>query len=241
MEPPSSFAAETVRDEKAKVLRAIHPISPEEVLHHAVRGQYGPGMVGGDQVPGYREEPNVSSESKTDTFAALRVEIDSWRWAGVPFYIRTGKRLAKRLTEITIQFKQVPLSLFRDSVRDGMCPNLLVLHIQPKEGISLRFGAKLPGPGLAIRDVNMDFDYADYFGKSPSTGYETLLYDCMCGDATLFQRADAVELGWSVVQPVLVVWAALTPRDFPNYASGSWGPREADELLARDGREWRNG
>ena len=170
---------------------------------------------------------------------ALKLAIDNWRWADVPFYIRTGKRLAERVTEIAIQFRRAPFVLFRDTPVEQLTPNLLVLHIQPDEGISLRFGAKVPGIQVDIGAVNMDFQYADYFGNEPSTGYERLLYDCMIGDATLFQRADMVEAGWSVVQPVLDVWKALPPRNFPNYASGTWGPKEADELMARDKRQWR--
>jgi glucose-6-phosphate 1-dehydrogenase len=166
--------------------------------------------------------------------------IDNWRWADVPFYIRTGKRLPKRVTEVAIQFRRAPFVLFRDTPTERLTPNLLVLHIQPDEGISLRFGAKIPGPMVRVGSVNMDFAYVDYFGSEPSTGYERLLYDCMIGDATLFQRADMVEAGWSAVAPILDVWRALPARAFPNYAAGSWGPKEADDLLKRDGRQWRN-
>jgi glucose-6-phosphate 1-dehydrogenase len=165
--------------------------------------------------------------------------IDNWRWADVPFYLRTGKRLARRVTEIAIQFKRAPFVLFRQTPVERLTTNRLVLHIQPGEGISLRFGAKVPGPVMSLGAVDMDFDYADYFGSTPSTGYERLIYDCMCGDATLFQRADMVEAGWSVVSPIQDVWKALPPRSFPNYAAGTWGPKEADELLERDGRQWR--
>jgi glucose-6-phosphate 1-dehydrogenase len=241
MEPPSSFGADAVRDEKGKVLSAIQPISPEDVLTRAVRGQYGPGAAGGGAVvSAYRGEPHVAPDSATDTYVALKLTIDNWRWADVPFYLRTGKRLPTRATEIVIQFKRVPLSLFRNTPVHQLAPNQLVLRLQPNEGISLRFGAKIPGAAVRIGTVTMDFCYADYFGSKPTTGYETLLYDAMNGDATLFQRADSVERGWSVVAPLLDVWKALPPRNFPNYAAGTWGPHEADQLLARDGRAWRN-
>jgi glucose-6-phosphate 1-dehydrogenase len=239
MEPPISFAADSVRDEQVKVLHAIQPLSPEDVLTRSVRGQYGPGTEEGTHVVGYRSEPNVPPESSTETFVALRLMIDNWRWADVPFYVRTGKRLAKRVSEIAIQFRRAPFVLFRDTPVDTLSANLLVLHIQPDEGISLTFGAKIPGPLVRLGSVNMDFRYVDYFGREESTGYERLLYDCMLGDATLFQRADMVEAGWNVIQPILDVWQALPPRNFPNYAAGSWGPREADELMQRDKRHWR--
>jgi glucose-6-phosphate 1-dehydrogenase len=239
MEPPFSFDANAVRDEQAKVLRAIQPFSPEEVLTRAVRGQYGEGDINGGRAQAYRQEMGVPQNSTTETFVAMRLMIDNWRWAGVPFYLRTGKRLPKRVTEVAIQFKSAPLTLFRDTPVEKLRTNRLIIHIQPDEGISLRFGAKIPGPVMRLGAVEMDFDYVDYFGSLLSTGYERLLYDCMIGDATLFQRADMVEAGWSVIEPVLDVWKALPPRSFPNYASGSWGPKEADELLEEDGREWR--
>jgi glucose-6-phosphate 1-dehydrogenase len=240
MEPPISFHADAVRDEQAKILRAIQPLAPEDVLTRAVRGQYGEGIVGGAPAAAYRAEPQVDTESNTETFVALKLSIDNWRWADVPFYIRTGKSLASRLTEVAIQFHRAPFVLFRDTPVEKLTPNLLVMHIQPDEGISLRFGAKVPGIQVDIGAVNMDFRYQDYFGNEPSTGYERLLYDCMSGDATLFQRADMVEAGWSVVQPVLDVWKALPARNFPNYHSGTWGPKESDELMSRDHRQWRN-
>ena len=240
MEPPISFGADAVRDEQAKILHAIQPLAPEDVLTRAVRGQYGEGQADGQPAPAYRTEPHVDPASQTETFVALKLSIDNWRWADVPFYIRTGKRMAKRVTEVAIQFRRAPFVLFRDTPVENLAPNLLVLHIQPDEGISLRFGAKVPGIAVDIGSVNMDFRYQDYFGNEPSTGYERLLYDCMTGDATLFQRADMVEAGWSVVQPTLDVWKALPPRHFPNYAAGSWGPKEADDLMARDKRAWRN-
>jgi glucose-6-phosphate 1-dehydrogenase len=239
MEPPVSFDADAVRDEKSKLLKAIQPLTPEAVLTHTVRGQYGEGTMNGKAVPAYRSEPRVAVDSDTETYAALKLTIDNWRWADVPFYLRTGKRLPRRTTEVAVQFKRVPSLLFRDTAIDQLTPNFLVLRIQPDEGISFQFGAKIPGPSMQMGSVTMDFCYADYFGSTPSTGYETLLYDCMIGDATLFQRADNVELGWGVVTPILDVWGELPTRDFPNYASGTWGPKEADELLWRDGRQWR--
>jgi len=240
MEPPISFDADAVRDEQAKILRAIQPLTPQDVLNRSVRGQYGAGAVGKEPVPGYREEPKVPPESATETFVALKLLIDNWRWADVPFYIRTGKRLPKRVSEVAIGFRRAPFVLFRKTPVERLTPNELVIRIQPDEGISLRFGAKIPGPLVRLGAVKMNFDYTDYFGSTPSTGYERLLYDCMAGDATLFQRADQVEAGWSVVEPVIDVWKALPPRDFPNYAAGTWGPKEADDLLGRDGRHWRS-
>jgi len=240
MEPPISFEADSVRDEQAKVLHALQPFSPEEVLSKTVRGQYGEGTTDGQRVPAYRAEPDVSPQSNTETYVALRLLIDNWRWAKVPFYLRTGKRLASRATEIAIRFHRAPVILFRDTPVESLQRNELVIHIAPDEGISLQFGAKVPGPIMQQGTVKMNFNYVDYFGSRPSTGYERLLYDCMIGDATLFQRADMVEAGWAVITPVLDVWKALPPRSFPNYAAGSWGPKEADELLARDGHAWRD-
>ena len=239
MEPPISFDADAVRDEQAKVLRAIQPMSPEEVLRRTVRGQYGAGTIEGEAVPAYRDESKVDPASTTETFVAMKLFIDNWRWADVPFYLRTGKRLPKRVTEIGIQFKRAPFILFRQTAIQQLAPNRLSLRIQPDEGISLTFGAKVPGPVLKMGTVDMDFQYVDYFGSKPSTGYERLLYDCMLGDATLFQRADMTEASWLVVEPLLDVWKALPPRDFPNYASGSWGPQAANDLLERDGRHWK--
>ncbi|HXH13548.1 MAG TPA: glucose-6-phosphate dehydrogenase [Alphaproteobacteria bacterium] len=239
MEPPISFEADAVRDEQTKILRAIQPLTPEEVLSRTVRGQYGKGVLDGQHLPAYRAEPHVAPDSRTETFVALKLWLDNWRWADVPFYLRTGKRLPTRVTEVAIQFKRAPFMLFRKTSVERLTPNLLVLRIQPDEGISLRFGAKIPGPLVRLGSVDMDFCYADYFGSTPSTGYERLLYDCMIGDATLFQRADMVEAAWGVVTPILDVWRALPPRHFPNYGAGTWGPKEADELLERDGRRWR--
>jgi glucose-6-phosphate 1-dehydrogenase len=240
MEPPISFEANAVRDEQAKILHAIQPFSDEDVLSKTVRGQYGEGVVDGERVPAYRQEEGVPPDSRTETFVAMRLLIDNWRWAGVPFYLRTGKRLPGRNTHVVIQFRRAPFMLFRETQVENMMPNQLVLHIQPEEGISLRFAAKTPGPAMQLGEVNMDFEYADYFGLTPNTGYERLLHDCMIGDATLFQRADMVEAGWSIVNPALDVWKALPPRNFPNYPAGTWGPKESDELLERDGRRWRD-
>jgi glucose-6-phosphate 1-dehydrogenase len=239
MEPPISFEADAVHDEQAKILRALQPFTPESVLTRAVRGQYGEGNVDGEWVAGYRGESKVSPNSDIETFVAMAISIDNWRWAGVPFYLRTGKRLPERLTEIVIRFKRAPFVLFRKTSVETLSANELVLHIQPDEGISLRFDAKIPGPVVRLGAVDMDFKYKEHFGTTPSTGYERLLYDCMLGDATLFQRADMVEAGWSIVQPVLDVWKALPARSFPNYPAGTWGPKEATELLGRDDRKWR--
>src|SRR5580693_7801585 len=240
MEPPISFQADAVRDEQAKILHAIQPLSSEDVLTRTVRGQYGEGEMAGQHVPAYRSEPGVPPDSRTETFVAVKLQVDNWRWAGVPFYLRTGKRMASRATYIVIQFRRAPFVLFRDTGVEKLMPNQLVLHIQPEEGIALRFAAKTPGPVMQLGTVDMDFEYSDYFGKESTTGYERLLHDCMVGDATLFQRADMVEAGWSVVSPMLDLWKALPPRNFPNYASGTWGPKDAEELLERDGRHWRN-
>src|ERR1700757_3459309 len=239
MESPVSFQADAVRDEQAKVLHAVQLPDSEAVLHDSVRGQYGDGLIADDRVPAYRSEPGVSPESRTETFVALRLNIDNWRWAGVPFYLRTGKRLARRHTEIAIQFKRTPFDLFPKGPFQKLHTNTLVIQIQPAEGISLSFGAKIPGALLRVGSVDMSFEYSNYFHADAYTGYEVLLYDCMMGDATLFQRADMVEAGWSVVDPVLDVWKALPPRKFPNYASGTWGPAESDQLMALDNRQWR--
>jgi glucose-6-phosphate 1-dehydrogenase len=239
MEPPVSFEASAVRAEKVKVWKAIPKIHSADT----VRGQYGPGIVDGKQVPGYRQEDRVHPRSQTETYAALRLEIENWRWAGVPFYIRAGKRLAKRVTEITIQFKQPPLLLFKDAEGkggEGIKPNVLSMRIQPDEGISLRFGAKTPGPSMTIGPVNMDFNYAESFGKSSANGYERLLLDAMFGDATLFAHRDGVEATWALMTPILEAWAKDPIRDLPNYAAGTWGPATADAMLISDGRRWSN-
>jgi glucose-6-phosphate 1-dehydrogenase len=237
MEPPASLSANAVRDEKFKAMQAVRPIPPSRVDEFAVRGQYGPGYVLGEQVPGYRQEDGVNPESSTETFAALKLYFDNWRWAGVPFYIRSGKRLPKRVTEIAIQFKDVPHRLFT-ATDAPLEPNVLVVRIQPNEGITLRFGAKLPGQLTRIRWVNMDFRYGSSFGVQPPEAYERLLLDCMLGDSTLYARRDMTERGWEIVTPILEAWKKPAP-DFPNYAAGSWGPEAAFDLIARDGREWR--
>jgi glucose-6-phosphate 1-dehydrogenase len=239
MESPVSFQPDAVRNEQAKVLHSLQPLNSEDVLEYSVRGQYGDGMIADERVPRYRSEPGVNPESRTETFVALKLNIDNWRWAGVPFYFRTGKRLARRHTEIAIQFKRMPFELFRNAPFHKGHTNTLVIQIQPVEGISLSFGAKIPGPVLRVGSVDMSFEYSKYFGADAYTGYEVLLYDCMIGDATLFQRADMVEAGWTVIDPVLDVWKALPPRKFPNYASGTWGPAESDHLLEADNRQWR--
>jgi glucose-6-phosphate 1-dehydrogenase len=241
MEPPISFDADVVRDEQAKILKAIPPMAPEDVLTRTVRGQYGESVNGTERKAGYRQEPDVLASSRTETYVAMKLFIDNWRWADVPFYVRTGKRMPKRVTEIAIQFKRAPFLLFRKTTVEQLNPNRLVLRLQPDEGIALSFGAKIPGPVVRIGGVKMDFQYKDYFGTTPSTGYERLLYDCMLGDATLFQRSDMVETAWGVVAPIQDVWDALPPRKFPNYAGGSWGPEEADDMLLRDHRQWGAG
>jgi glucose-6-phosphate 1-dehydrogenase len=236
MEPPSSFDADIMRDEQTKVLHALAPMSEGDVADRVVRGQYGEGTADGAKVPAYRAEQRVPPTSNTETFVAMKVLIENWRWADVPFYVRTGKRLKDRITEIVIQFRRAPLMLFHQPDNGPLPPNQLVLRIQPKEGISIRFRAKVPGPIVKLSPVQMDFRYEDYFKARPSTGYERLLYDAMIGDATLFQRADTVELAWSVVQPILDAWASHAPTDFPNYPAGTWGPSAASDLIARDGR-----
>ncbi len=239
MEAPNSFGADAVRAEKAKAIDAIRVCAPDEVECMAVRGQYGAGDIDGECVRGYREEPDVSPQSEVETYAALKLSIENWRWSGVPFYIRTGKRLARRKSQIAIRFKDAPCPLFRSTAVRTPAPNWLLIRIQPDEGIALEFGTKIPGPAMRLGDVRMDFKYEDYFGTAPATGYETLIYDVMLGDATLFQRADNIEAGWRVVQPVLDHWAENVAANFPNYAAGSQGPERADELLKHDGRQWR--
>jgi glucose-6-phosphate 1-dehydrogenase len=239
MEPPNSFDADAVRAKKAEVINAIRPIKPRQVLKDAVRGQYDEGVVQGAPVRAYRREPDVAPGSKIETYFACKLKIDNWRWAGVPFYLRTGKYLKRRWTEIAIRFHQAPFTLFRGTNVERLNPNWMILRIQPDEGIALEFAAKRPGPTVKLNTVSMDFAYKTYFNMAPNTGYETLIYDCMIGDATLFQRADNVEAGWRAMQPILDAWAENPPSDFPNYVAGSDGPAAADELLARDGRAWR--
>jgi glucose-6-phosphate 1-dehydrogenase len=233
MEPPVGFDAAAIRDKKAEVFAAMPAVKPSQ----AVRGQYGPGVLLGKQVVGYRQEPDVAPDSDVETYVALRFEIDNWRWAGVPFYFRTGKHMSRRTTEIAIRFKQAPYAAFQNTPIHALSPNWLVLSIAPDEGISLQFEVKRPGPTMELAVVKMDFNYEDWFEKEPNVGYETLLHDVMIGDPTLFMRADMVEQTWRIVQPVLDAWAKEAP-DFPNYASGDDGPRAAEALLARD-RFWR--
>jgi glucose-6-phosphate 1-dehydrogenase len=237
MEPPVSLHANSIRDEKIKAMQSVRPIPEDSVDKVAVRGQYGPGFVLGETVVGYREEPGVDPHSNTETFAALKLYLDDWRWSGVPFYIRSGKRLQKRVTEIAIQFKDVPHRLFTDA-DSPLEPNVLVIRIQPNEGITLRFGVKLPGQSMRIRWVTMDFRYGSSFGAKPPEAYERLLLDCMLGDSTLYARRDMVERGWEIVMPILNAWKKPA-EDFPNYEAGTWGPKAAFELIERDGREWR--
>ncbi len=236
MEPPATFEADPLRDEKVKVLRAI--ASPAEQPGNVVRGQYGPGWVAATPVPGYRQEQDVDPQSETETFIAARLAIDDWRWSGVPFYVRTGKRLPKRSTEIAIQFREVPHRLFRDAATDPD-PNLLAIRIQPDEGIMLRFGAKVPGLGLNVRSVTMDFTYGSAFNVDSPDAYETLILDALQGDASLFTRADEVEEAWSIVDPIIDLWATTPPPEFPDYEAGTWGPTDAEEMIARDGKRWR--
>ena len=235
MEPPVSFDAEDIRAKKAELFKAMQTLAVTDV----VRGQYDAGSVQEQQVAAYRREPNVAPDSNIETYVAMRLKIDNWRWAGVPFYLRTGKRLNIRSSEIAIRFKQAPYALFRDTPVDELDADWLILRIQPDEGIRLRFNAKRPGPAMTLESVSMRFNYKDYFHQAPAVGYETLIYDCLIGDATLFQRADQVEAAWALVEPVLKGWQSTHPRHFPNYAAGSEGPIAANDLLARDGRSWR--
>jgi glucose-6-phosphate 1-dehydrogenase len=239
MEPPISFGADAVRAKKTEVIQAIKPLDPAGVLKDAVRGQYDAGRVLGRAVRAYRQEPDVAANSTTETYVAWKLNIDNWRWAGVPFYLRTGKYMKRRSTEIAIRFHQAPYALFRGTNVERMHPNWMILRIQPDEGMALEFAAKRPGPTVTLDTVSMDFGYKTYFKIEPDTGYETLIYDCMIGDATLFQRADTVEAGWQAVQPILDAWASNPPQDFPNYSAGSDGPVAADSVLARDGWAWR--
>lgn len=241
MESPAVFEPATVRDERAKLLRSIRVMKPEDVATHAVSGQYGPASVGGRQLAGFREEPGVSKEAQTDTYAAVTFFVDNWRWAGVPFYIRSGKRLPKRVTDIAIQFQAAPHSVFNGDHHDAAPwgrPNLLILRVQPEEGISLRFLSKLPGSGMKLRPVSMDFKYGSSFGVRSPSAYETLLVDALTGDATLYTRQDMVEASWRAVEPILEDWSNRK-FEFPNYAAGTWGPQASDRMLERRGHEWR--
>lgn len=238
MEPPVSLQADAVHDEKVKVLQSIRPIRPDEYENHVVRGQYGPGFVNGEPVKGYRQEDNVNPESGVETYVALRLFVDTWRWSGVPFYLRAGKRMPKRATEIAVTFKEAPGVLFNRALGPENA-NTLVIRIQPDEGISLKINSKVPGGSCLIQPVKMDFRYGSYFGSTPPEAYERLLCDCILGDSTLFARQDEVMASWKLLTPVLEYWKQVAPKDFPNYAAGSWGPVEADKLLQRDGRSWR--
>ncbi len=237
VEPSASFDATAVRNEKIKILQSIRPFNLEMVAQSVVRGQYAPGTANGKKLAGYRDEPGVNPNSRTETFVAMRVLIDNWRWAGVPFYLRTGKRLAKRTTEIMIQFRCAPHIVFREREVE---PNRLVLNIQPDEGISVSFGAKRPGTEMSIGNVTMNFSYREAFGGTSRSAYATLVNDCLRGDATLFDRGDSVEAAWSLVDPILDVWSAAKTATVPMYAAGTWGPKESDQLLERDGRQWYN-
>jgi glucose-6-phosphate 1-dehydrogenase len=238
MEPPIAFGADDVRNEKVKVLHAVRPLHPADVPKLTVRGQYGPGTIGAEDVIGYREEPGVDPNSQTETFVALKLIVDNWRWADTPFYLRTGKRLPRRVSEIAITFKRAPLMLFGQAT-DSLEPNVLVLRIQPNEGIALRAGAKVPGPTIQIRSINLDFMYGLQFGVEQPEAYERLLLDCMLGDSTLFTRSDEVETAWGLLMPILEGWQNSPPPNFPNYPAGTWGPAEAQALIEADGRRWR--
>ncbi len=239
MEPPTCFGAEAVRSEKAKVLEGVRAFGAQDARRNVVRAQYGAGIAENRKITPYRSADGVAPGSTTETFVALKLMMDNWRWAGVPFYLRTGKALAARRSEIAIQFKQAPFALFRDTPVERLTPNDMILQIQPEEGVRLRFSAKIPGPSVHMDGVEMKFNYKDHFKAAPSTGYETLIYDCMIGDATLFKRADDIEAGWQIVQPLLDAWLQDRAANLPIYPAGGGGPREADELMARDGRQWR--
>jgi len=239
MEPPVAFTADAVRDEKVKVLRAIRPLPQTEISQIAVRGQYGEGTVGSKKMSAYREASGVASDSGTETYAALKLFIDNWRWEGVPFYLRSGKGLAKRVSEIAIHFKQPPLMMFQACPVEKLSPNVLVMRLQPDEGISLTFEVKPPGPEICVSSLSLDFNYQAAFGESPPDAYETLLLDCTRGDSTLFTRHDWVEMAWSLITPVIRAWEGTQPKNFPNYEAGSCGPKEADLFIERDGRKWR--
>src|SRR5215475_11417800 len=239
MEPPSRFEAHAVRSEKAEALDAVHVPSEAEALRNSVRGQYTRGHAGNNPIEDYRATPNVRPDSTTETYAALRLQIDNWRWAGVPFFLRTGKALETRVTEVAIKFKQAPFAMFRDTPIERLAQNFLVVGIQPVECISLQFNAKVPGPSIRVGGVGMTFRYKDYFDAAPSTGYETLIYDCMIGDAILFQRADAVEAGWRIVQPFLDAWRNAGGQGLASYQAGAPGPAEAERLMLQNGRAWR--
>ena len=238
LEPPNNSKADAIHNEKVKVVEAIRQFPQDKIDDFVVRGQYGPGFINGESVVGYRQEKNVDPHSSIETFVALELFIDNWRWSGVPFYLRAGKRLPKRTTEIAITFKPAPGFLFRESGKT-IEQNVLVIRIQPDEGISLKINSKVPGINGPIQPVKMDFQYGAYFGAAPPEAYERLILDCMSGDNTLFARVDEVFASWKLFTPVLKYWEDHKPSNFPNYASGTWGPKEAEKLLARDGRQWR--
>ena len=242
MEPPVSMAADDIRVEKTKVLKACRTSQPAEIAQIAVRGQYGPGQVGGEAVPGYREEDGTDAQSQADTYAAMQVSIDTWRWGGVPFYLRSGKRMSKKLTEIAVTFQPTPHPLFRDRLTGqvGRPPNQMIINVQPDEGIRIRFEGKVPGSGMDIKSVVMDFDYVEQFAAELPEAYATLLLDAMRGDQTLFKHRDEIEHCWRIVQPVLDHWQQYPQDDLPNYAAGTWGPSTSDIMMARDGRQWHN-
>jgi glucose-6-phosphate 1-dehydrogenase len=238
MEPPSSISGESVRNEKVKVLEAIRPMTPEEVISNTVRGQYGSGIIDGQNVPGYRTEKDVNPQSMTETFVAMKLKVENWRWADVPFYLRSGKRLPEHTTQVVIGFRRTPLRLFGEDLSENVKPNRLVLHIQPDEGITFDIHAKKPGPQVEVVGVPLDFNYKEFGEGSAATGYETLLYDCMIGESSLFHRYDSVDASWQICNPVLDVWGALPARDFPNYDAGTWGPEAAERLVTDAGHNW---
>ncbi len=238
MEPPSSILGDSVRNEKVKVLEAIRPMSPEEILSNTVRGQYSAGKIGDEIVPAYRTESDVDPRSNTETFVALKLNVENWRWAQIPFFIRSGKRLAAHTTQVVIGFRCAPLLLFGKEIQNFAPPNRLVMHIQPEEGITLDIHAKRPGPKISLANVPLNFNYSDFGLAQAATGYETLLYDCMIGDPTLFHRYDSVDASWQIVNPILDVWNALPARGFPNYDAGSWGPESSERLIAKFGHQW---
>ena len=238
MEPPTSLEGEAIRNEKVKLLRSIRKTTPEEALMNSVRGQYGEGIVGSKKVPAYRQEPNVNPDSTVETFAAIKLMVENWRWAGVPFYLRSGKRLPRRTTQIVVRFKTPPMSLFATNEADPISPNYLIFNIQPEEGITLQVRAKIPGPTICTRSVRLEFDYNQFGDRQPTTGYEKLLYDCMVGDSSLFHRSDMVEAAWEAASPILEAWNNNPPTDFPNYPAGAWGPEAATRLIGRDNHLW---
>lgn len=238
MEPPSSISGESVRNEKVKVLEAIRPMTPEEIISNCVRGQYDAGIIQGKPVPAYRSEPDVNPKSNTETFVAMKLQVENWRWADVPFYLRSGKRLPKHTTQVVIGFRRTPLRLFGEDLSENVKPNRLVLHIQPDEGITFDIHAKKPGPQVEVVGVPLDFSYSQFGEENAATGYETLLYDCMIGESSLFHRYDSVDASWQICNPILDVWGALPARNFPNYDAGTWGPDAAQRLVEQAGHRW---